>query len=132
MKYRAAMPLRRIFLSASAFLYAPAVLAQEIKNPLGPGTDSFIGIINRIADFAVLLITPIAVLVILYAAALFMFSAGDIEKVKKAKRALLWAVVGLMIVLTGKGLISIIEDALKGGGSAFCERNPADPQCYGP
>ena len=97
----------------ASFLYAPAVFAQEIPNPIG--AKNFTDIINSIADFAVILITPIAVLVILYAAALFMFSAGDVEKVKKAKKALLWAVVGLMIVLTGRGIIFIIQDALRGG-----------------
>ena len=45
-----------------------------------------------------------------------MFSGGDVEKVKKAKRALLWALVGLGIVLTGRGFIYIIEDVLRGGG----------------
>ena len=97
--------------------YALAALAQTIPNPLGPGVNSFTDIINSIANFALLLVTPIAVLVILYAATLFMFSAGDVEKVKKAKRALLWAVVGLAIVLTGRGIIFIIQDVLRGGGA---------------
>ena len=98
---------------ASLFLYAPAAFAEGIQNPIG--AESFTDIINAIADFAVLIISPIAVLVILYAAALYMFSAGDVEKVKKAHRALIWALVGLAIVLTGKGLISIIQDVLSGG-----------------
>ncbi len=100
---------------AAQLFYAPAALAQEIPNPLGPETQSFTDIINAIAGYALLIVTPLSVVVILYAAALFMFSAGDVEKVKKAKRALLWAVVGLAIVLTGKGLISIIQDVLRGG-----------------
>ena len=102
--------------SGGLFLLLPAlgVLAQEIKNPIKAG--SFTEIIKAITNFAVLIITPISVIVILYAGALFMFSGGDVEKVKKAKRALLWALVGLGIVLTGRGFIYIIEDVLRGGG----------------
>ncbi|MDO8492056.1 MAG: hypothetical protein Q7S34_00225 [bacterium] len=90
--------------------------AVDIENPLGPGNTTFEAVISRIADFAVLIATPIAVIVILYAGVLFMTSAGDVEKVKKAKRALLWALVGLGIVLIGRGFIAIIRDALSGGG----------------
>jgi hypothetical protein len=93
-------------------------------------------ILDAIIGYAVSVVTPISVLVILYAALLFMTSAGDVEKVKKAKKALLWALVGLAIVLTGRGFIFIIQDVLRGGGGApsgiFCEQNPTLPECYGP
>ncbi len=102
-------------LYGSLFLLLPAMyaLAQEIVNPIQ--AQSFTDIINAIANFAMLIVTPISVIVILYAGVLFMFSGGDVEKVKKAKHALLWAVVGLAIVLTGRGLIYIIQDVLRGG-----------------
>lgn len=96
-----------------SFLLPRIAAAQEIINPIG--AKSFTDIINAIADFALSIIIPISVLVIFYASFLFMTSAGDVEKVKKAKRALLWAVVGLAIVLTGRGLIFIMQDILKGG-----------------
>ncbi|MFY9462459.1 MAG: pilin [Candidatus Sungiibacteriota bacterium] len=101
--------------SASLFLLLPALgaFAEEIRNPIQ--AQSFTEIINAIANFAIIIVTPISVIVILYAGTLFMFSGGDVEKVKKAKHALLWAVVGLGIVLTGRGLIYIIQDVLRGG-----------------
>ena len=107
--------------SGSLFLLLPAlgVLAQEIVNPIR--AQSFKEIIDAIANFAIIIVAPISVIVILYAGTLFMFSGGDVEKVKKAKHALLWAVVGLGIVLTGRGLIYIIQDVLRGGqyGAGF-------------
>lgn len=103
-------------------LMAGTLRAQEIQNPIQ--AQSFADIINAIANFALLIVTPISVIVILYAGALFMFSGGDVEKVKKAKRALLWALVGLGVVLTGRGFIFIIQDVLRGGG--------INPNLYGP
>lgn len=103
----------------SVFIFGTLILANialaqvEIKNPIG--ARSFTAIIDRITDFAVKIITPISVLVILYAGLLYMFSAGNPEKVKKARQALTWALVGLAIVLIGKGFIFIIQDVLGGG-----------------
>lgn len=114
--------LSRIIKNAlgSLFLFLPALyaLAQEIVNPIQ--AKSFCDIIKAIADFAVSITTPISVIVILYAGVLFMFSGGDVEKVKKAKHALLWALVGLGIVLTGRGFIFIIQDVLRGGSAGNC------------
>ena len=110
--------LLRIIKNASGglLLFLPVLSAfaqNNIRNPIG--ATNFTQIIDAITNFAVLIIIPISVLVILYAGALFMFSGGDVEKVKKAKHALLWALVGIAIVLTGKGFIYIIQDVLNMG-----------------
>lgn len=106
-------------ITTSALLFsARTVLAAEenfIRNPIA--AERFTDVIRAVTRFANLIIGPISVLVILYAGTLFMFSGGDVERVKRAKRALLWAIVGLAIVLIGEGFIAIIEDVLQGGGS---------------
>ena len=106
---------KKLFWGVGLFFALPlfSVFAQTIQNPIA--ANSFEDLVNGIADFALLIVIPISVIVILYAGALFMTSAGDVEKVKKAKRALLWALVGLGIVLIGKGFILIIKDVLGGG-----------------
>jgi len=99
------------------FLLSAGVASAQvtISNPIQ--AKSFHDIIAAIARFATTIITPISVVVILYAGFLYMFSAGNPEKVKKARQALTWALVGLAIVLIGQGFIYIIEDVLKGGAS---------------
>ena len=97
---------------------ALGVFAQTIDNPIG--STSFCAIIDAFATFALQIVTPISVIVILYAGTRFMFSGGDVEKIKKAKRALTWAVVGLAVVLTGRGVIFIVQEVLGGGSAGGC------------
>jgi len=49
---------------------------------------------------------------IIVAAFYFLTSGGDPEKVRTAKRIILWTFIGLIIVLLGKGIISIIWQIL--------------------
>lgn len=90
----------------------------RIVNPLGPQTRTFTDVVNAAVYYATLIIAPLAVLMVLYAALLYLFAAGNAEKVKKAHQAFLWALVGLGIVLVGQGWIYIIKDVLMGGSSA--------------
>jgi len=56
---------------------------------------------------------PVATIIFLYAGFLFLTSGGDEEKVKKAKRAVTYAIVGLVIVLIGAGFITLIKSILE-------------------
>ncbi|OGZ34218.1 MAG: hypothetical protein A2174_01765 [Candidatus Portnoybacteria bacterium RBG_13_41_18] len=53
------------------------------------------------------------VIVILYSGLLFMTSAGNEEKVTKAKKMLFWALAGLAIVLLSEGILNLIKDFLQ-------------------
>lgn len=108
--YKKLTPLLSILFSL--FLFPLAAFAQRsIQNPIA--AQSFTELLNSILDYAVLIVGPLAVLAILWAGFLFMTSGGDVEKVKRAKQALTWAVVGLAIVLTARGITYIIQDILK-------------------
>lgn len=101
-----------------AFVYAfffSIARAQgfNIENPLGPTITTFADVINAIVYYATRIITPISVLMLLYAALLYLFSAGNAEKVTKAHRAILWALVGIGIVLVGQGWALIIRSVLQ-------------------
>lgn len=52
------------------------------------------------------------VFAVLYAGFLFIFSQGDVEKVKKGGKALLLTFVGLFIILFSKVIIAIIKNVL--------------------
>jgi hypothetical protein len=52
----------------------------------------------------------IAVLMVMYAGFLFVTARGDTAQIKKAKDALLWAVIGAAILLGAK----VITDAIQG------------------
>ena len=93
------------------FLIADMVLAIEIKNPLG--VNSFEDLIGKIIDFLVKIGVIIAPIFIIFAGFLFLTAGGDPNKISTAKNLILWTLVGLAILLVGKGLISILKQILE-------------------
>lgn len=98
------------------FLFLIPALASAITwdpsayNPLGSVT--FEGLIGKIADFLLNAGAAAATIMILYGGFLYMTSAGDETKVKTAHQTLTYAIVGLVVVLIGKGFIYVIQDIL--------------------
>ncbi|OIO47716.1 MAG: hypothetical protein AUJ32_02165 [Parcubacteria group bacterium CG1_02_40_82] len=91
-------------------VFAQSNPTMELPNPLTATT--FEDLVSSIATWFELIMVPLATIMILYAAFLFMTSGGDEEKIKRAKRAITWAVVGVAIVLIGAGFITLIKSFL--------------------
>lgn len=72
-------------------------------------------IINAITNLIVAIGFSVAVIMIIWAAILYMTAGGNEEKVKTAKKALMWTVIGIAILLSAKFIIQLIEELLKGG-----------------
>jgi len=83
---------------------------NEIPDPLG-GRD-FTDITNSIIDWLLIIGVPIAVIMIIYAGFLWMTSAGSEDKVTKARKTLTWALIGLGVLIIGKGFVSILKELL--------------------
>ncbi|KKR09953.1 MAG: hypothetical protein UT37_C0007G0004 [Parcubacteria group bacterium GW2011_GWA2_39_18] len=81
-----------------------------IENPL---TSSNIEeVVDRVVNFLILVFIPIAVIMILYSALMFITAGGDEARVKKAKQILTWAIVGIAILLVAKSTAVVIKDFL--------------------
>jgi spore maturation protein SpmA len=72
-------------------------------------------VLEKVASFLLKIATPILTIMVLWAGFLFLTSAGNPEKVAKARQALLWAVIGFAIVLINWGFASIVKEILGGG-----------------
>ena len=83
-----------------------------IQDPLGgSGFTTLIGnIIDWLADIGI----GIAIIMIVYSGLLFMTAAGNEEKIAKAKKALIWSLIGLAVLITGKSWIALIKNILGG------------------
>lgn len=81
--------------------------AVTIDNPIEYTT--FEQLIDAIINFIYYIGVSIFTIMAIVAGFLFMSSGGDPAKTKKAKDMLLYAVVGLFIVLLAKGIISMIR-----------------------
>ena len=81
-------------------------------NPLACAT--FPECIEKIINFIFWIAVAIVPIVIIIAGFLFLTSGGDPEKVRTAKKILLYACIGLVIVLLAKGIISIVKTVIGG------------------
>lgn len=90
-----------------------------LKPPIGIPTDVCV-LINNVTNFLVGVSIPIAGLMILYGAFLILTAAGSPERFKTAKNTILYAIIGLVVVLLSKGLVVVITELLEVNGSGYC------------
>lgn len=63
----------------------------------------------KIIDVLLVFALPIIILYIMYSGYLFVTAAGNSEKIAGAKNALLWSVIGGVIILGARLIISVIQ-----------------------
>jgi len=95
--------------------FANLVSAQFIilPNPLG-NVNNFTTLFDNVAKYIFGLVGVLAVVMIIWAAILFLTSAGKEQQITAAKKALFYAVVGLAIALSGTGLIGLVKYIITG------------------
>lgn len=92
--------------------------ANEIQNPLGEGNDDLFAFIDTIINVVLRIGSVIAVLVVIYAGFLFVTAGGDEKKISTAKMTLLYAVIGIAILLGARALSTIIINTVTSVGEA--------------
>lgn len=127
------------------FLLTPTVLwaqgtglgLNEFAANTNLGTDvNLINLISRVINIILGFLGVIAIGLIIYAGWLWMTSGGDAQKIDKAKKIMLGAVIGLAIILSAFAIASFIIRQIRnattgGGGSNLCwDGNP--PPCPPP
>jgi len=100
-------------LSILIFVLIPMSItsALNIDNPLGK-TSTINDLLLNIVGFLIVLAIPISMILVVYAGFLYITSAGNEEKVKKAQKALIWALVGFAVVLIARSVPTIITNML--------------------
>lgn len=61
--------------------------------------------LNIISNIILPLIGAIAVGMVIYGGVLFITSSGDPEKVTKARKTLMWAIIGIIIVVLSYAIV---------------------------
>ena len=107
----------RIAITGKAIGYALLVIplrslaAVKIENPLG--TADFKTVIVRIADFFVAIAIPLTTLMIIFAAYLYLTGGANPDQIKKAHKVIIWAIVGLVVILIAASVSTLIETVLQ-------------------
>lgn len=85
--------------------------AVKIYNPLGKEI-TIPGLIQDILEKAIKIFIPVIALAIIYSGFLFVSAMGNSEKLKKAKDALLYTLIGAAILLGSWAIAKLIADTV--------------------
>jgi Type IV secretion system pilin len=92
----------------------PAQVGEVTKlaNPIQ--ADNIIEFLEQIIDVLFVFALPIIVIYIMYAGLQFVLARGNPGEIEQARNALLWAIVGGVIILGAKIIITVIAGTIQG------------------
>ena len=85
-----------------------------LENPIASGETDVTKILGQILKAAVGVVGAIALLMFIWGGVTWLISGGSEEKVKKGAQTMLWAAVGVLVVLGSYFLIDLVFRALTG------------------
>ena len=97
-------------LAQRVFAGQDSTTLPELINPLGKDA-TIMTVINSVFKYLARFAIVIAPLFIIWGAFLMLTSAGNAEKFNSGKKAILYAVIGLIVVLMARGIVAILKDA---------------------
>ncbi len=110
------------FLASTALAFGQSRSGGETGNCTNPNDPnclpnpltytSFTDLLDGIAKFLLLLAVPVATIIIIYGAFLILTSAGSADKVEQGKKAILYAAIGLGIMLLFRVIMALIASLL--------------------
>lgn len=108
------MSNRIISLTILITIFTPLTISAQItiQNPLGSQNMQLWELIDKIIDLLFYAAAVVAPVIILVAAFKLLTSAGEVEKVQTAKRMIIWAVVGFIVIILSKALVSLLGTML--------------------
>jgi hypothetical protein len=111
--------MKKSFLAAAILLATLSpMVALAIDIPAtgpGPGIrtfEGFLGIFDTIIKWLFTILLVMAVLMIIYAAFLYLTSGGDEEKTSKAHKTIIYAVVAIAVAFLAQGVSFVVAQLL--------------------
>lgn len=107
-----------IIVCCTILIAVPLVIkAQEgLPNPLrcgGQPVETIDGLISCITEALKVLVIPIATVMIIIGGIQYLTSMGNEDKVRRAKATLLYAIIGVAVVLAVDFIVDLIREVLK-------------------
>ena len=105
------------FLGGIGLLIAPLIIqaaassSLDLSNPLGT-TTTIPQLAYKILAFLLKLAVPIAAIMIVWAGFLYVTSAGNEKKIQSAQKTLIWAIIGLAVVVIAQSVPGMVQDFL--------------------
>lgn len=97
-----------IFVIVGFFGLASLTFAQTVENPLR-GINDFPTLLKKIAQVVGGVVAALAVVMLIIAGIFFLLSAGNPNMITRAKAALTYAIIGIVVGLAAEGIVLLIE-----------------------
>ncbi len=97
---------------SALFLLALPVAASAVSTTI-PGTYAdWAGVMTVVKTALWLIFGAVALVMFVIAGFEFITAAGDVEKLGKAKTAVIWGVVGIIVAVLAYSILSVIESII--------------------
>jgi hypothetical protein len=90
----------------------PLAVSAQTSTSSGFTIDTILEILKRVLSWFTAIVGIFAILMLLYAAFLFLTSAGNEEKTATAKKTLLYAVIGIAVAILAYVAIGFVSNLL--------------------
>ncbi len=85
----------------------------------GLPNDTIYGIINRTMNWLLMILGFIGIIGFVIAGILYLTAAGDEDQIGKAKTAMMYSIIGIIVALMGFVIIRAVESWLSAGAFTF-------------
>jgi len=100
-------------ISAAKLLLPVTALASSHDTILIDTPQKVENLLNSVADWLFTIFMIVAVIAIIYSAFLYLTAAGDETKVTKARKALTYAIIAIVIALLAGSIPILLENILR-------------------
>ena len=77
------------------------------------GATGLVCVVEKLADFLLLIGAPLATIMVLVGCYMMVTAAGSSEKFSTGKKTILYAAIGLAVIILSKGVAVVIQDIFK-------------------
>jgi len=101
------------FAATTLFLPMMALALSETEPPdISLTADNLVKILNQIKVYFAEAIFVLGIMMMLYAAFLYMTASGDDTRIDKAKKTFVWGIVGIIIAMLAYGIWTAVYSFL--------------------
>ena len=91
----------------------PTAGSSGIQNPLKPEISTFSAFLKTLLDIIITIAVPIVVLAIVYSGFLFVTAQGNETKLEKAKKVIVWTLIGGVLILGAQVVATAIQGTVR-------------------
>ena len=82
-----------------------------LTNPLQ--SNDVMALFNNVVNFLLQVAAPVAVIMAIYAGFLFVTAGDNAEKVKTARKTLMYVIIGVAVLILSKGIVTLATSFLE-------------------